>query len=297
MLQLLRKLDDVTLTKEKGKGEVLNFAEGNNNKVWQAFYDEKMKFINEYKKYIHTPYLSGLDRLNFPRNRFPSILEIKEKLKSVGWDVIVVPGFIPGREYANHLLNRQFPLASNVRSLKHVKHAKAPDAIHDMWGHLPLLFDEDYSHFLHSIAKEISKTKVGKRELAIYNARNELGLLEESGKDSGGITAARNKLMRLEKEEFADPEHFTRMSRLFLWTVEFGLIGSKSNPKMIGAALLSSFEEGLQVVNNSARVEPLTKKAVYSEINFTEPQSQLFLAQSIQDYLSVLNECSLMEAI
>lgn len=292
---IVQTLDFFIPTFDENKSLSLNLLQAENNKVWKCFYNKKMQFIKRHEKHIYASYLSGLERLHFERDRFPSLLEIRERLKPIGWDVIAVPGFIPGREYANYLLNRVFPIASNVRTLKHFMHAMVPDSIHDIWGHLPLLFDSEYTHFLLTIAEAISNTKVGQRELAIYNARNELGSLEESGREISKIAQAREELMRLEKEEHANPEHFTRMSRFFLWTIEFGLLGSRNQPKMIGAALLSSFEDGLQVVRKTINFESLTKNTVYAEINFTEPQSQLFLAENIQQYLAVLNECSSKE--
>ena len=217
--QLRPSRDLIGLYSGKDKSEVGEKCKPNEvdvAEVWREYYHLKSQRIKEYKEQIHAPYLAGLERLDFDPDKFPSVKTLRCALAPVRWDIAVVPGFIPSRDYASYMVAGIFPIAATVRSGKHMQHSPVPDAIHDIWGHLPLLFDQDYRDFLNRIAKAMFTAKAEEHELAIFNARNSLGLLEAFERNSiEAIDAARRELTFLEAAERRSPSLFTKLSRFF----------------------------------------------------------------------------------
>ena len=168
-----------------------------------------------------------------------------------------------------------------------------PDALHDIWGHLPFLFDETYSEYLLLIADAIVQTAQGPLEVQLYEARKELGRLEARHASMPVICDARRRLDDLEAIERTSPQLSTRLSRLFLWSIEFGLVGGPGDFVIVGAAILSSPREAYGVLRHPPRIHSFTTDASDHEILFTEPQQHLFVASDFDTYRDVLVQCLL----
>lgn len=73
--------------------------------------------------------------------------------KSTGWTIEVVPGLIPVEEFFALLAKKRFPSSTWLRSLKELDYLEEPDMFHDIFGHIPLLFDEAYAQFMQDFGK------------------------------------------------------------------------------------------------------------------------------------------------
>ena len=193
--------------------------------VWQASWRRRQEFLRDCADAIHPAYFRGLKALDLRPDRFPTLPEVNDVLASVGWRAAWVPGFIPSREFADLIRGRCFPVSAGVRALEFVDHAPSPDALHDIWGHLPFLFDETYSDYLLSITGAIVGTEQGPLEVQLYEARKELGRLSGMHASAPAVLEAHRRLNELEIVERNSPQLSTRLSRLFLWSIEFGLLG------------------------------------------------------------------------
>jgi phenylalanine-4-hydroxylase len=131
----------------------------------------------------------------------------------------------------------------------------------------------------------------GALEVRLYEARKELARLEAAHAAVAEIRDARGRLEELEAIERTSPGLSTRLSRLFLWSIEFGLLGTPDDFLIIGAAILSAPREAYGVLREPPRIHSFTLEATNHEILFTEPQQHLFAAPGFDSYREVLDEC------
>src|SRR5205807_9347091 len=78
------------------------------------------------------------------------------------------------------------------------------------------------------------------------------------------------------------------LSCLHWWTVEYGLIGNIENPKIYGAGLLSSIGESSTCMRKNVKKLWYNKYAVNYPYDITKPQPQLFVTDTFQNLIDVL---------
>jgi phenylalanine-4-hydroxylase len=72
----------------------------------------------------------------------PRFDDINERLvRATGWQVVAVPGLIPEVPFFTLLANRQFPVTDWIRKPDEFDYIVEPDIFHDLFGHVPLLFN------------------------------------------------------------------------------------------------------------------------------------------------------------
>lgn len=134
------------------------------------------------------------------RDRIPRFEEINERLKpATGWEIVAVPGLIPERPFFDLLANRRFPVTDWIRTPEEFDYVVEPDVFHDLFGHVPLLFNPVFADYVQR-----------------YGA--------------GGLKA----------HELGAGE---LLSRLYWYTIEFGLIRQADGLRAYGAGILSSSGE------------------------------------------------------
>ena len=134
------------------------------------------------------------------KDRIPRFEEINERLfKATRWEVVAVPGLIPEVPFFTLLANRKFPVTDWIRTPEEFNYIVEPDVFHDLFGHVPLLFNPIFADHM-----------------------------QEYGK--GGLKA--HRLGACEQ-----------LSRLYWYTIEFGLIQQKDGLRAYGAGILSSSGE------------------------------------------------------
>ena len=75
-------------------------------------------------------------------SHIPRFDDINERLvKATGWQVVAVPGLIPEVPFFTLLANRKFPVTDWIRKPQEFDYIVEPDIFHDLFGHVPLLFD------------------------------------------------------------------------------------------------------------------------------------------------------------
>jgi phenylalanine-4-hydroxylase len=80
------------------------------------------------------------------------------------------------------------------------------------------------------------------------------------------------------------------LRRIYVWSVEFGLLGDAENFCAHGAALLSSPEEFRATRAGHARTLPYSSQALRHENAFSEVLTGYFVARDFAQYLEVLAE-------
>lgn len=95
-------------------------------------------------------YLNGLELLDLPRDCIPQLSEVNQVLsRETGWQVQQVPSLINFDEFFRLLANKQFPVATFIRSNNEFDYLQEPDIFHEIFGHCPLLTNPAFAHFTH----------------------------------------------------------------------------------------------------------------------------------------------------
>ena len=75
-------------------------------------------------------------------SQIPRFDDINQRLvKATGWQVVAVPGLIPEVPFFTLLANRKFPVTDWIRKPEEFDYIVEPDVFHDLFGHVPLLFN------------------------------------------------------------------------------------------------------------------------------------------------------------
>jgi phenylalanine-4-hydroxylase len=134
------------------------------------------------------------------KDRIPHFDEINERLyKATRWEIVAVPGLIPEVPFFSLLANRKFPVTDWIRKPEEFEYIVEPDVFHDLFGHVPLLFNPVLADYVQ---------RYGQGGLKAYD----LGACEQ-------------------------------LSRLYWYTIEFGLIRQANGLRAYGAGILSSSGE------------------------------------------------------
>jgi phenylalanine-4-hydroxylase len=82
-------------------------------------------------------------------DRIPHFDAISERLmKATGWQVVSVPGLIPEEAFFALLAARKFPVTDWLRKPAEFDYVVEPDVFHDLFGHIPLLFNPVFADYM-----------------------------------------------------------------------------------------------------------------------------------------------------
>ena len=131
------------------------------------------------------------------RDHIPRFEEINERLyRATRWEIVAVPGLIPEVPFFTLLANRKFPVTDWIRTPDELDYIVEPDIFHDLFGHVPLLFNPVFADYVQRYGQ-------------------------------GGLRAAELGACEM-------------LSRLYWYTIEFGLIRQSNGLRAYGAGILSS---------------------------------------------------------
>lgn len=132
--------------------------------------------------------------------QIPRFEDVNARLMpATGWELVAVPGLIPERPFFQLLADRRFPVTDWIRTPAEFDYIVEPDVFHDLFGHVPLLFNPVF---------------------ADYVQRYGAGGLKAHDLGAGEL-----------------------LSRLYWYTIEFGLIQQANGLRAYGAGILSSSGE------------------------------------------------------
>jgi phenylalanine-4-hydroxylase len=64
-----------------------------------------------------------------------------------------VPGLVPDLVFFEHLAGRRFPVTRWLREEHELEYIVEPDVFHDFFGHVPMLFDPVFAHYMEAYGK------------------------------------------------------------------------------------------------------------------------------------------------
>lgn len=119
--------------------------------VWQQLFTRQLE--NLKTKGTGLFYKSAVQLADvFHEKQIPSLEELSNKLlQKTGWQIHIVPGFIPATEFLSLLAEKKFSASTWLRSPAQLDYLEEPDMFHDIFGHLPILADKAYADFVHAV--------------------------------------------------------------------------------------------------------------------------------------------------
>lgn len=160
----------------------LGFIEWSNaeNDTWQALSQRQHPSLQGK---ACREYLAGYEALGLKHDRVPQLADIdRVLLKQTGWRTAAVPALINFSRFFELLANKQFPVATFIRSPEEFDYLQEPDIFHEVFGHCPLLTNPAFAQFTETYGKlGLAASKEDRVYLArLYWFTVEFGLLQNS---------------------------------------------------------------------------------------------------------------------
>lgn len=144
MVQLLQQSNVST----DGLSDRVTYSE-KDNLMWHNMYTKQ---IDTLKGRVHESFFDLLNELSLPKDRVPQLYEVSNVLRNkTGWVVSRVDDLIPYNDFFILLANKIFPSTTYIRQSEGF--SRDPDIFHELFGHCPMLLDENYSLFLTKLTK------------------------------------------------------------------------------------------------------------------------------------------------
>ena len=255
--------------------------------VWRFVMRKNMSYL---KKIAHNSYIDGLRKAGIGAETIPNIYGMNRILKEIGWAAVAVDGFIPPNAFMEFQANKILVIACDIRQLENIEYTPTPDIIHEASGHAPIIANPDYAEFLRRLGKIGSKAIMSKHDVDLYEAVRKLSMLKEKAEvDKSTIDEAQKVVNKLQKQELGFSE-MAKVRNMQWWSVEYGLIGSMSSPKIYGAGLLSSIGESKWCMGQKVKKLPYSIDVTEVGFDITKPQPQLFVTPNFPYLMEVLEE-------
>jgi len=119
------------------------------------------------------------------KERIPRLEEVSERLyRATRWQLVAVPGLIPEVPFFTLLANRKFPVTDWIRTPAEFDYIVEPDIFHDLFGHVPLLFNPVFADYVQRYGQGgLKAQQLGACEMLarLYWYTIEFGLIREHG--------------------------------------------------------------------------------------------------------------------
>jgi phenylalanine-4-hydroxylase len=240
----------------------------------------------------HPAYRNGLAATGISVERIPSVSEMNDKLSRFGWGAVCVDGFIPPRAFQEFQARGILPVAADMRTRDHLVYTPAPDIIHEAAGHAPILPDPTYAAYLRRIGEIGEKAFTLPEESRVFQAIYTLSEVKEAPGTSAETLRAVEAELEAALAGVTETSEAARLSRLYWWTAEYGLVGRTDDYKLYGAGLLSSLWESHSCHDPLVRKLPLDERCTDVSYDITRPQPQLFVARDFEALHEVLERVS-----
>lgn len=211
--------------------------EKGDRRVWKELYNRQVNKLREGNMVV-ADFWNGLGRLKITEE-IPKIDDINMLLKDIGsiFKLVPVTGLIPDDIFFKMLSKGEFPVTTWIRSMDSKDYIEEPDMFHDLFGHVPFLINSTYCDYLQKIGEHA-------------------------------------------KDIFKNKKHKERqyqMSRLYWYTIEFGLIRQRKNEfKIYGSGIISSYKESLKALSNDTKKIKFTTTEDILSLRFEKDKLQDF---------------------
>lgn len=254
--------------------------------VWRYVMRQNHNFL---KDVAHGAYTDGLVSSGIKIDSIPKVDDMNESLKPFGWGAVTIDGFIPAVMFFDFQAHGYLPIATDIRKLENIDYTPAPDIIHEAAGHAPILCNPTYAEFVKMFGEIGSKALATKEEHELFDAIRTLSAVLEDGTVSEEEVEVARENFKEKQEAVTEISEAEQISRLYWWTVEFGMIGSVEKPKLYGAGLLSSIGESVTSLSDEVTKLPFDlETAINTGFDITTQQPQLFVCESFEQLIEAV---------
>jgi phenylalanine-4-hydroxylase len=179
--------------------------------VWHTLFQRQTEIL---KPIVSTQYLEALANIGFTADKIPDFEEVNIILgRKTGWSIKVVPNIAEAELFFGSLAKNQFTSTCWLRTKAQLDYLEEPDMFHDVFGHIPLLTNPDYTRFYNGIAAIAIKYSSDPRAYdlisKIYWATIEFGLIRENDEIKmygAGIISSKGEVENVlaQKENYID---------------------------------------------------------------------------------------------
>jgi phenylalanine-4-hydroxylase len=256
----------------------------------QAVWRYVMRLNTSYLPTVaHSYYLEGIAKTGISIDRIPEMEGMNRILKDIGWAAVSVDGFIPPNAFMEFQAYNVLVIASDIRTIDHITYTPAPDIIHESAGHAPIIANPEYAEYLRRFGEIGSKAISSSKDYEIYEAVRKVSILKEDPNTEKTEIEEALKVLNDIQNNMGELSEMAQIRNLHWWTVEYGLIGEITNPKIYGAGLLSSIGESELCLKDAVKKIPFTIDAATVNFDITQQQPQLFVTPDFA-YLSYVLE-------
>ncbi|HCK84306.1 MAG TPA: phenylalanine 4-monooxygenase [Hyphomonadaceae bacterium] len=118
--------------------------------LWRRLYERQTALVRDYAAPMFVDSLHAMECAD----AIPNIARLSERLRrATGWEVVCVPGLVPDDVFFAHLAEKRFPASWWIRTPEELDYLVEPDVFHDVFGHVPLLFDPVFADYLQEYGK------------------------------------------------------------------------------------------------------------------------------------------------
>lgn len=214
--------------------------------VWKTLFNRQMDILSTT---VSAEYLSAIDIIGFRENKIPDFQEVNQVLAdNTRWKIEVVPNICPEAKFFECSANKIFTSTCWLRTMEQLDYLEEPDMFHDVFGHMPLLSNDNYANFFSDFGK-----------IAIQYLDN--------------------------------PQAIQLLSRLYWYTIEFGLINENNQLKIYGAGIISSNGETKHAIDNSTSKMPFDIDTILDTPYRTDIiQDKYFVIDSFEQLYSSVSQ-------
>jgi phenylalanine-4-hydroxylase len=161
--------------------------------------------------------------------------------------------------------------------------------VHDVLGHLPMLFSEEYREFLKRLATVMTRAVPNELDAEYYEAlRQVTSLRSDPATPPHDVAAAETRLGNVYEAFKNGASELAQLRRMYIWSIEFGLLGSSDDFKVLGSALLSAPTEFRAACQRTAPIVPYSLAVVDCENAVSDLLAQYFVAPDFVHWRRVL---------
>lgn len=245
------------------------------------------------KDTAHPAYVEGLRASGIDTEAIPNVSDMNEHLSKIGWGAAIVDGLIPGVAFYDFQAHGILPIAVAIRKVENIEYTPAPDIIHESVGHAPILFDSKYASYVKRFGEIGAKAFATKEKHEVFEAVRNLSIVMEDRHSTPQQIEDAKRLLNERKKAVKGMSEADQISRIFWWTVEYGLIGTLENPQIYGAGLLSSVGESKHCLSDNVVKLPFSiESCIQTSYDVTTMQPQLFVCESFDQLTEAIEEFS-----
>ena len=191
--------------------------------VWKELFSRQHDNLLQKGTALHNESVSLLNNV-FNADSIPKLADLSTALlEHTGWQIHIVEGFIPAVEFLTLLSEKKFAASTWLRQPAQLDYLEEPDMFHDVFGHLPVLCDNDYASFVYKVGLLGKKYSFSPECVDLierfYWYSIEFGLVKENGEIKifgAGIISSYGETNRIFEDSSVEIKEFNLAEILYL---------------------------------------------------------------------------------